>query len=48
MFESLAERIREDEKGTVDNTKRPVFWVVVTAITFLVLGGIYFGMKLSG
>jgi hypothetical protein len=47
MFESLAERIREDEKGSSDNAKSPVFWVVVAAITAVVLGAIYFGMKLA-
>jgi hypothetical protein len=47
MFESLAERIREDERGAGDNTKSPIFWVVVAAITAVVLGGIYFGMKLA-
>ena len=47
MFESLAERIREDQKGSGDNAKSPIFWVVVTAITAVVLGGIYFGMKLA-
>ena len=47
MFESLAERIREDEKGTADNAKNPVFWLIVVAITGAVLGAIYFGMKLA-
>ena len=47
MFESLAERIREDERGTVNNTQRPVFWIAVAAITAVVLGAIYFGMKLA-
>jgi hypothetical protein len=47
MFESLAERIREDERGTINNTQRPIFWVLVAAITAVVLSGIYFGMKLA-
>lgn len=47
MFESLAERIKEDERGTVDNTRRPIFWIVVIAIAVLVFGGIYFGMRLT-
>src|SRR5215469_12161066 len=47
MFESLAERIREDERGTVNNTQRPIFWIAVAEITAVVLGAIYFGMKLA-
>jgi hypothetical protein len=47
MFESLAERIKQDERGTVDNTRRPIFWVIVLAIAILVFAGIYFGMRMT-
>lgn len=46
MFESLAERIKEDERGTVNNTQKAVFWVVVTAISVAVFGGLYFSVRL--
>jgi hypothetical protein len=43
MFESLSERIKEDEKGTVNNTQRTLFWVgIFTAVAV----GLFFGVKL--
>jgi hypothetical protein len=43
MFESLSERIKEDEKGTVNNTQRTFFWVGIFAV---VAAGLFFGVKL--
>jgi hypothetical protein len=43
MFESLSERIREDERGTVNNKQRTLFWVSVFAAVF---AGLFFGVKL--
>jgi hypothetical protein len=45
MFESLSERIKEDERGTVNNTQRTIFWVGVFAV---VAAGLFFGIKLFG
>jgi len=45
MFESLSERIKEDERGTVNNTQRIFFWV---GIFVVVAAGCYFGVKLFG
>jgi len=47
MFESLAERIREDERGTVNNTQRTIFWIAVFAIAALIFAGLYFGVRLT-
>src|ERR1700722_8883418 len=43
MFESLSERIREDERGTVNNTQRTLFWIAVFVV---VAAGLFFGIKL--
>jgi hypothetical protein len=43
MFESLSERIKEDERGTVNNTQRTLFWVGVFAAVAV---GLFFGVKL--
>ena len=45
MFESLSERIEKDEKGTVDNKQRMLFWVAVFVCVF---AGCFFGLKLFG
>jgi hypothetical protein len=46
MFESLAERIKEDERGTVNNTQKMIFWLVVVLISVVVFGGLYFGVRM--
>ncbi len=43
MFESLSERIREDERGTVNNKQRTLFWIAVFVVVF---AGLFFGIKL--
>jgi hypothetical protein len=43
MFESLSERIKEDERGTVNNTHRSLFWVSIFAA---VAAGLFYGVKL--
>jgi hypothetical protein len=45
MFESLSERIEKDERGTVNNTQRTLFWVGVFVV---VAAGCYFGVRLFG
>jgi signal transduction histidine kinase len=48
MFESLSERIKEDERGTVNNTQRTIFWVGIFVVVAAVLYvAVTFGMKLS-
>jgi hypothetical protein len=46
MFDSLADRIREDEKGQNNPTERIVRWVIVSVVSVLVFGGIYWGIHL--
>jgi hypothetical protein len=45
MFESLSERIEKDERGTVNNTQRILFWVAIFLVVALAS---YFGIRLFG
>ena len=46
MFESLADRIREDEHGTIKTSERLVRWVVVAVVSVLLFGGLYIGIRM--
>ncbi len=42
MFDSLADRIREDEHKEVSQTERIVRYLVIAVISLAVFGGVYF------
>jgi hypothetical protein len=46
MFDSLADRIREDEHKEVSATERYVRWAAVVVISVVLFGGLYLGVKL--
>ena len=46
MFDSLADRIREDEHKEVNNTERILRWVAITVISIVVFGGLYYGVRM--
>ena len=46
MFDSLADRIREDEHKETTSTQRAVFWVVVAVLAVLIFGGLYMGIRM--
>ncbi len=46
MFDSLADRIRDDEHKEVNQTERIVRWVVVGVLSILLFGGLYMGIRL--
>ena len=46
MFDSLADRIREDEHKEVNPTERAIKWVVVAVVSVLLFGGLYFGIRM--
>ena len=48
MFDSLADRIREDEHKDETSTKRAIRWVVTAVITVLLFGGLYYGVRMLG
>jgi hypothetical protein len=46
MFDSLADRIREDDRKEVNNTERYLRWAAVAIISVLLFGGLYMGVRL--
>lgn len=47
MFDSLADRIRQDERGTETNTQRLVVWAAALVCVILLFGGVYFATRLT-
>jgi len=43
MFDSLADRIREDEQMTAG--QRYIRWAAVLVISVVLFGGLYFGVR---
>ncbi len=46
MFETLDDHIRHDTEAESTRTERLLRWALALVITVLVLGGLYFGVKL--
>ena len=46
MFDSLADRIREDEHKEVNNTERVIRWLVIAVVSVAVFGGLYYGVRM--
>ncbi len=46
MFDSLADRIREDQRKEVNNTERVIRWVVIVVVSIVVFGGLYYGVRM--
>lgn len=46
MFDSLADRIRQDEHAETNNTERIIRYVAVAVISLLLFGGLYFGVRM--
>jgi hypothetical protein len=46
MFDSLADKIREDEHMEVSNTERYIRWAAVIVISIVLFGGLYMGVRL--
>ena len=46
MFDSLADRIREDEHREVPATERYLRWAAVIVISVVLFGGLYMGVRL--
>jgi hypothetical protein len=45
MFDSLADRIREDEQKSVPKMERYLRWGAVALLSILVFGGLYIGVQ---
>jgi hypothetical protein len=48
MFDSLADRIREDEHKEVNSTERIIRWVAIAVISVALFGGLYYGVRMLG
>jgi hypothetical protein len=46
MFDSLADRIREDEHKEVNNRERIIRYLAIAILSVLLFGGLYFGVRL--
>ena len=46
MFDSLADRMKEDEHKEVNQTERIIRWVVVAVLSILLFGGLYMGVRM--
>jgi len=46
MFDSLAERMKQDEKLAVNPTERAIRLAAVLVISLVVFGGLYFVVRL--
>ena len=46
MFDSLADRIREDDRNEVHNAERYIRWAAVLVISVVLFGGLYIGVRL--
>ena len=46
MFDSLADRIREDDHQEVNNTERIIRWVVVGVVAVVLFVGLYLGVQM--
>ena len=45
MFDSLADRIREDEEKSVPKMERYLRWGAVALLSVLAFGGLYMGVR---
>ena len=46
MFDSLADRIKQDQRKEVNATERALRFVAVAVISLGVFGGLYFAVRL--
>ena len=46
MFDSLADRIREDEHKEVNTTERVLRWIAIAVISVVLFGGLYYGVRM--
>ena len=46
MFDSLSDRIREDEHKEVNSTERMVRLVVIFVLSLVLFAGLYYGVRM--
>ena len=45
MFDSLADRIRDDDHQAVHPTERYLRWALVAVVSVVLFGGLYIGLR---
>ena len=48
MFDSLADRMKQDDKLEVNNTERAIRLLAVIVISVVVFGGLYYAVRMLG
>jgi hypothetical protein len=46
MFDSLADRMKADDRIEVNTTERVIRWLAVAVLSVLLFGGLYFGVRM--
>ncbi|MGH9662445.1 MAG: hypothetical protein ACRD96_28105 [Bryobacteraceae bacterium] len=46
MFDSLADRMKEDDRAAVKTSERAVRWAAVVVISCALFGALYFGVRM--
>ncbi|HWB85564.1 MAG TPA: hypothetical protein VG675_15575 [Bryobacteraceae bacterium] len=46
MFDSLADRIKEDERQTINSTERIIRWLVIVVLSVLLFGALFLGVRM--
>ena len=45
MFDSLADRIKQDDHDAVNKTERYLRWALVAVVSLVLFGGLYIGVR---
>jgi hypothetical protein len=46
MFDSLADRMREDDHQEVKTSERIIRWLVISVLSIVLFGGLYLGIRM--
>ena len=46
MFDSLADRIREDDHQEVKTSETVIKWLLISVLSIVIFGGLYLGIRM--
>jgi hypothetical protein len=46
MFDSLADRMREDDHQEVKTSERVIRWLLISVLSIVLFGGLYLGIRM--
>ena len=46
MFDTLADRMRQDDNAEINNSERIIRYLIVLVVAVLLFGGLYYGVKM--